>query len=224
MDSGDLASVACAAAACCNDRMIPLEQPAPAWGPRRIGRLALLVVLLWVGQRLAARAWNGCFIDLANLAFHEAGHVFLRPFGHVVHVLGGTIFQLLVPGLLVWYFLIRRREAFAAAVCLWWLGESLTSVAVYMADARELQLDLVGGGEHDWNELFFHFHLLDEASVATISATTHGLGVVLMLLGLAWAGVFVLPRAVRSGLVLRLAGIAPRAVRLLDDGPGSQPT
>jgi hypothetical protein len=180
-------------------------------------RLALIVLLLWVTQRLATRAWTGCFLDLVNLAFHEAGHVFLRPFGHTLHVLGGTLFQLLIPGVLVWYFLVQRREAFASAVCLWWLGESLINVAVYMADARDLDLDLVGGGEHDWNELFFRFNLLDEESVASISSTTHGIGVALMLLGLAWAVLFVLPRVVRSSLVLRLAGVAPRAVRLLDD-------
>jgi hypothetical protein len=195
----------------------PPSATAPAWTPKRVGRLALVALLLWVTQRLATRAWSGCFLDLVNLAFHEAGHVFLRPFGHVLHVLGGTLFQLLVPGLLVWYFLVRRREAFAAAACVWWLGESLINVAVYMADARDLQLDLVGSGEHDWNELFFRFHLLDEESVASVSAATHGLGVALMLLGLAWAALFVLPRAVRSGLVLRVAGVAPRAVRLLDD-------
>jgi len=176
-----------------------------------------------VSQRLATRAWSGCFLDLVNLAFHEAGHVFLRPFGHVLHVLGGTLFQLAVPGLLVGYFLVRRREAFAAAACLWWLGESLINVAVYMADARDLQLDLVGGGEHDWNELFFRFHLLGEDSVASISSATHGIGVALMLLGLAWAALFVLPRRTRGSLVLRLAGVAPRAVRLLDDPPPPPP-
>ncbi len=203
--------------------MSPPGATAPVWTPQRVFRMALLVLLLWVTQRLATRAWTGCFLDLVNLAFHEAGHVFLRPFGHILHVLGGTLFQLLVPGLLVWYFLVRRREAFAAAVCVWWLGESLINVAVYMADARDLQLDLVGGGEHDWNELFFRFNLLGEEPVASIAATTHGIGVALMLLGLAWAAVFVLPRVVRSSLVLRLAGVAPRAVRLLDDAPRSEP-
>ena len=38
-----------------------------------------------------------------------------------------------------------------------------------MADARELQLELVGGGEHDWNELFYRFRLLSEESVATVA-------------------------------------------------------
>jgi len=51
--------------------------------------------------------------------------------------------------------------------------------------------------------------------VHAIAAGTRAAGVVLMLLGLAWAVTFVLPRRTRSDLVLRLAGVAPRAVRLL---------
>ena len=190
---------------------------ARAWPARRIARLALLAALAFVTDRLATHAWQGWALDLVNLAFHEAGHVFLSPFGSTLHFLGGTLFQLGVPALLVWYFLFRRGAAFAAAVCAWWVGESLVNVAVYMADARELQLDLVGGGEHDWNELFFRFGLLGEDAVAAISSATHAAGVVLMLLGLAWAALFVLPAPVRSGLVLRVATVAPRAVRLLAD-------
>jgi len=188
---------------------------APAWTPTRVARLVLAALLLWVTERLATRAWHGCALDLVNLAFHEAGHVFLRPLGSTLHFLGGTLFQLGVPALLVWYFLFRRAAAFAAAVCLWWAGESLVNVAVYMADARDLELPLVGGGEHDWNELFYRFGLLGEDSVAAISAATRGAGVAVMLLGLAWAALFVAPAWVRSRLVLRLATVAPRAVRLL---------
>ena len=198
--------------------------PASDWPPRRVLRTALLASLLWVTERLATHSWNGWALDLVNLAFHEAGHVFLQPFGHTLHFLGGTLFQLGVPILLVWYFLYRRGAAFAAAACLWWLGESLVNVAVYMADARSLELDLVGGGEHDWNELFYRFGLLGEDSVAAISSATHAIGVVVMLLGLAWAAVFVLPRGVRSGIVLRLATVAPRAVRLFSESRSSPGT
>jgi hypothetical protein len=181
----------------------------------RVARLALVLVTGWLTLRLLARPATGCFLDLVNLAFHEAGHVFLTPFGRTIHFLGGTLGQTVVPALLVWYFLARRRDPFASSVCVWWLGESLVNVSTYMADARDLALPLVGGGEHDWNELFFRFHLLDEPSVLAVSGTTRSAGFVVMLLGLAWGALFVLPRIVRSDLVLRVAGRAPRAVRLL---------
>ena len=189
----------------------------PAWDAKRVFRALLLALLGWWTLRLAARATGWVFVDFVNLAFHEAGHVFLRPFGHIVHVLGGTIFQVGIPALLIWYFVARRSDAFASACCLWWVGENLVNVSVYMADARDLMLPLVGGGEHDWNELFFRFGVLTEPSVQAISAGTRAAGVLVMLLGLAWATAFVLPRRVRSELVLRLAGVAPRAVRLLQD-------
>jgi hypothetical protein len=190
---------------------------ASAWPLRRVLRAALLALLLFLTDRLATHAWSSIPLDLVNLAFHEAGHVFLRPLGHTLHFLGGTLFQLGVPALLVWYFLYRRTAAFAAAVCLWWVGESFVNVAIYMADARALELNLVGGGEHDWNELFYRFGLLGEDSVPAIAAGTHATGVILMLLGAAWAALFVLPAGMRSGLVLRLATVAPRFVRLLAD-------
>ena len=166
----------------------------------RWGRLVLGLLLAWwtLGILSGRSTWR--FLDLANLAFHEAGHVFLTPFGETMHFLGGTLFQLLVPAGLIVYFVVRRPSPFAAAFCTWWLGESLTNVALYMADARELQLELVGGGEHDWNELFYRFGLLSEESVATVSGGTRALGILVLLIGLAWVAFFLLPEATRDRL------------------------
>ena len=161
-------------------------------------RLAGGLVMVWWTARLATGIASWCFLDLVNLAFHEAGHVFLRPFGSTAHYLGGTIFQLLVPAVLVVYFLIRSYQPLGAAFSAWWLGESLVNISVYMADARQLDLPLVGGGDHDWNELFYRFGLLGEGSVAAVSGLTHALGVLVMLVGLAWWGFFVLPKATRD--------------------------
>ncbi len=41
-----------------------------------------------------------------------------------------------------------------------WLGENLLYAATYIADARAMQLPLVGGGEHDWNIILSKLHLL----------------------------------------------------------------
>jgi hypothetical protein len=147
---------------------------------------ACLVLAWWTMHSGLAGRW--IFLDFVNLAFHEAGHVFLGFAGSTVHYLGGTIGQLLVPGLLLVHFLRRERRPVGAAFCLWWLGQSLANVATYMADARDLALPLVGGGDHDWNELFHRFGVLDADSVARISGLTRGAGVVVMLGGLAWTG------------------------------------
>lgn len=146
-----------------------------------------------------------CFLDFANLAFHEAGHLFLSIGGSTAHILGGTLGQLAVPLLLCGYFLFRVSQPLGAAFCLFWAGESFINVSIYMADARELALPLVGGGDHDWNELFYRFGFLTEPAVERISSTTHILGLVVMIAGLVWAGFFILPEASRARVLETLS-------------------
>ena len=155
-------------------------------------RAALIALLAWWTARLGSGAQQGCFLDLVNLAFHEAGHLFLAPFGTTMHFLGGTLGQLAVPAGLAVYFVMKRREPFAAAACAWWLGENLADISVYMSDARDLALPLVGGGDHDWNNLFYTFGLLGQDSVAVVSAWTHRAGTLIMVAALAWLATFLL--------------------------------
>ena len=157
--------------------------------PRREGdrtilllRLPLVLLAAWWTVSLPAAALPHCFLDWVNLPFHEAGHLFLAPFGTTLHVLGGTLGQLAVPAILGGYFL-RRRQRFAAALCLFWIGENFVDISIYMADARAMALPLVGGGEHDWTQLFYQFGLLGEESVATVSSLTRALGVIVMAAG-----------------------------------------
>lgn len=174
-------------------------RPKPGDGVAR-PRAILLLLLAWWTLSLGSGQSTWCFLDYVNLAFHEAGHLFLGFGGSTLRYLGGTLGQLLVPAGLVAWFLLREEKPFAAAVCLWWCGQSFINIAIYMADARSLALPLVGGGDHDWNELFFRFGLLSEPAVERVSSTTHAVGVVVMLLGLTWAGFFVLPEPTRQRL------------------------
>lgn len=160
-----------------------MNRDLPAWAPALLG----LPLLYWTVS-LIARPEAGIFIALVDLAFHEAGHLAFAPFGSTLHYLGGTLGQLLVPGLLIWYFLKRREQPLGAAFCLWWAGENLAGIARYMADARDWNLPLVGGGDHDWNELFYRFGLLGEDAVRTTSGLTRAAGILTMLAGLLWVG------------------------------------
>jgi hypothetical protein len=161
------------------ERAGPEDAAAPAPGVQWLYLPPAALLAIWT-LRLAAADRPSSFLDLVNLAFHEAGHVFFSPFGQTLHVLGGTLLQLLVPALLAGYFLFRRGPCSAAA-CLWWLGQNLVNVSIYMADAREMKLPLVGGGEHDWTQIFYQFGLLGEESVRAVSTITHHLGVLAML-------------------------------------------
>jgi len=122
-------------------------------------------------------------LDSANLVIHEAGHPIVGLLSGRLMVYGGTLFQLLFPALVAWHFR-RQGEAVGLAFGLVWLGESLLNVARYMADARVQLLPLVGGGEHDWTEIFSRWGVLDADT--RIAAFTAFLGWGLMLAALAW--------------------------------------
>ncbi len=174
------------------------------------------VVLAWWTVR-SGLTGHWIFLDFVNLVFHEAGHVLLGFAGSTVHYLGGTLGQLLVPALLVPHFLLRQQQPLGAAFCVWWLGQNFGQIAVYMADARDLALPLVGGGDHDWNELFYRFGVLDAGSVASIAAAARVVGVLVMLAGLAWTGWFALPARERSRLREPLTARCPWLEACLGD-------
>lgn len=91
-------------------------------------------------------------LDNVNLAFHEAGHIFLGFFGTFIMTAGGTIFQLLFPAV-CGFHLWRRGSRLGWQLCLFWLGENLLNVSIYAGDAIRQDLPLVGGGVHDWTYL-----------------------------------------------------------------------
>jgi hypothetical protein len=122
-------------------------------------RLLLLTGLGWWTWVFARTPLGPALIDsvlhLPNLIFHEAGHVLFIPLGRFMTVLGGSLFQFLLPLGLSAAFL-RQQNRFGAIVCLWWAGQNLVDVAPYIADARALKLVLIGGRTgaevegHDW--------------------------------------------------------------------------
>jgi len=113
-------------------------------GAPQIVGLALVPYAVWL-----VLGYEYHFLDGVNLAFHEAGHVFFGLLGQTLGVLGGTLLQLAVPLACAGHFLVQGR-LFEACVGAFWFGESLMYTAVYMGDAMDRVLPLVGGGEHDW--------------------------------------------------------------------------
>src|SRR5689334_2850072 len=92
-------------------------------------------------------------IDHANLLFHEAGHPLIGFFSDRLAVYGGTIGQLTFPVVLAVSFW-RQGQPLSLAAAVIWFFENWLNIARYMADARALELPLVGGGDHDWNTIF----------------------------------------------------------------------
>ncbi|HEU4367101.1 MAG TPA: hypothetical protein VFV05_02600 [Methylomirabilota bacterium] len=77
------------------------------------------------------------FIHPVDVVFHEAGHVSFGFFGRFLGIRGGSLNQVLIPAVCTGYFLRRGRPA--AAVTLFWTGERLTDVAIYVADWPDLR-------------------------------------------------------------------------------------
>ncbi len=99
-------------------------------------------------------------LDSANLAFHEAGHVFFGFLGSTMGLYGGTLGQLVFPVVISIRFW-RRGDSFAFSLGLIWLFENLINIARYMGDARDQLLPLVGGGEHDWTNILSRWGMLE---------------------------------------------------------------
>lgn len=102
------------------------------------------------------------FIHGVNLIFHEAGHTIFAMFGQLIHLLAGSGMQILVPTVISGYFLFTRQP-FAAAVALCWVGENFWDVSVYIKDAQERALPLLGGEAvlHDWHFILVILRQLD---------------------------------------------------------------
>lgn len=124
------------------------------------------------------------FLDYANLAIHEAGHLVFYALGFFAHMIGGSFAQLLIPLLLTWYF-YAQRDWYAVAFGVFWTGQSLVNVSVYIGDARTQDLPLVQMSEaalHDWNWILSQLGLLHFDKV--ISTVGYTFAFVLMLAGL----------------------------------------
>lgn len=122
-------------------------------------------------------------LDSANLALHEAGHPLVGIFSARATVYGGTLFQLVFPLAVAWHFR-RAASAGGIATALIWLGENLFNIARYMADARTQELPLVGGGEHDWTEIFGRWGILHLDT--RIAGMTRLVGVLLVTGVMVW--------------------------------------
>lgn len=158
-------------------------------------RAILLMILVAYGLKLIftpilAFPNTSWLLHAVNLVFHEAGHVFFSPFGRFLHVLGGTLGQLIIPAVVAGTFL-WQRNTFGASVGVWWLGESLLDIAPYINDARAGQLMLLGGvtgseveDYHDWEVLLTKLNMLQHDQ--TLARLSFSIGSLLMLAAMLW--------------------------------------
>jgi hypothetical protein len=173
----------------------------PSFNPLTFGGrvILLLFLIIWGWGFMTSAIESGyvasSFLHLVNLAFHEAGHVFFGFFGRFIMSLGGSLGQVLMPTICLFVLLLKTRDAFGAAVALWWVAQNFMDIAPYINDARARQLMLLGGvtgrdaayGYHDWEFILGETGLLRYDH--TLAYMANGLGIALMLTSLVWAGV-----------------------------------
>lgn len=157
-------------------------------------RVACLVAFaIWGGYFITAGVnWEkigSSFMHNINLPFHEFGHILFIPFGEFMMILGGSLFQVLLPLALMCVFVFKQRDTFAGSIMLWWSGQSFIDVSPYIADAEHRALPLVGGGgeeSHDWGNLLTMMNALD--STQAVANCSFGIGAILIIAALVWGG------------------------------------
>ncbi len=176
------------------------------------GRLLLLLgVAAWSLPLIVHFGAAGrCFIHNINLPFHEAGHIIFMPLGRFLMFVGGSLTQVVIPLICAAALLLKTRDRFGSALCLWWAGENLLDLAPYVADARALQLVLIGGRTgaevegHDWEAILQTLGL--SRYDVTLGRAFHFVGTVVMAGALLWAGGLLWRQARRWADRSRLAG------------------
>lgn len=168
------------------DRIVEVsgQQWHPVSSAGFLGATVAVAVMAWLAN--TGERWVH-ILDSANLAFHEAGHPLAGLlFGADFAVYGGTLGQLVFPVVVAGSFWWRRQTlSFALAIA--WLLENFWNIARYMADARARQLPLVGGGEHDWTEIFSRWNALQgDTRIAAFVTVTAWLGVLATWAWLTW--------------------------------------
>lgn len=137
---------------------------------RLVAQSILILILVRTTYILLAKVDTHVFIDGVNLLIHEAGHLVFQPFGRFLTVLGGTLMQLIIPSLFIFYFL-RKKDFFATFFCLFWFGENFVNTSYYIADAKNKVLPLITDNidptkeGHDWAYILPKLHLLDQAKL-----------------------------------------------------------
>ena len=109
------------------------------------------------------------FLHGFYLIIHEAGHVLFSPrllfflpdhFGIQWMQLGGSAFQVMVPGILAASAWLKGHKG-SAALALMLTGGSLVDVSIYMVDSIPRVLPLLHDNQegHDWYNLFSQWEI-----------------------------------------------------------------
>lgn len=165
--------------------------------------LGYLLVFLLTGYEPAIRGYSPPFalwlIDTINLFIHEAGHLVFKILGQWLYILGGSLFQCLIPFTLL--IVVWRQNVGQIWYAGFWLGENLVNVSVYIKDAPYRKLKLLAQGLiHDWHWLLNG----DQDTAEILGGAVYWLGILICAAALG-VGVYFAVRAFREDTVPQVA-------------------
>ena len=168
------------------DFLAPFREPWKPVGWPSVAAAVAFPLLVFLGRQSTDGSWTP-LLDGVNLAFHEVGHPLFGIFGNeVLTALGGSLFQVIIPLVVLGSF-AYRRDTLGVAIAFQWAAENLLYVATYIADSRVQELPLVGGGEHDWAFILGEWGLLkQDLAIAGAVRTAGWVGMALALGWLLW--------------------------------------
>ncbi len=129
-------------------------------------------------------------IDTIDLFIHEAGHIVFRLFGRFVEFLGGSLLQVIIPVAAVIVFGKSNPKYYPFT--LYWTGQSLINVSIYIGDAPFMKLHLISKGAiHDWRWLLSNAGMMENAG--DIAWTVNAAGLITCLGGII-VGIYIIFR------------------------------
>jgi TfoX C-terminal domain len=189
------------------------------FGPLEIAKVLGTIFMAWYAFQKLQDPSRWMFLDNVNLIFHEAGHPIFGFLGEFMMFLGGSLMQLLVPIVFTVYFW-RSGQRFAAMVTTFWLATSFVNLEVYIADARSMELPLLGGDNstHDWNWLLGEMNLLRQDKA--IAGFVHALGLISAVISVGGGFYFArgdTPIAFSTNTpIAKLKNMGPKSVAMLE--------
>jgi len=181
---------------------LPRRRPAAAtkptlWSMTLQWAVAVAIIIALAWATLATHGWVP-ILSPFDLVIHEIGHVLFAWTPTLLMQMGGSITQVALPLVIAACFWWRRDD-FAVIVLLAWAAESLNNVSIYVADAQDMVLSLVGddgsGAGHDWHNILGTLGRLESTDAIANAVRTASVCLFIVALGLAALGFY---RARRS--------------------------
>jgi hypothetical protein len=174
---------------------LPRRRPAAAPKPtlwymtlQWVVAAAITGALAWL--TFATHGWIP-ILSPFDLVIHEIGHVLFVWAPTLLMQMGGSLGQVALPLVIAACFWWRRDD-FAVSVLLAWAAESLHNVSIYVADAQDMLLPLVGddgsGAGHDWHNVLGTLGWLESTDAIANAVRTASVLLFIVAVGLAALG------------------------------------